>query len=72
MAPLTTKESNMDNMEKLTHPIELSGEELDLVAAAGGSQRCGCSEGGGGFNVLSNDNFAVQIGVLSQQGIVQL
>ena len=66
----------MDNMEKLTHPIELSGEELDLVAAAGGSGsksgNCGCSEGGGGFNVLSNDNFAVQIGVLSQQGILQL
>ena len=30
----------MDNMEKLTHPIELSGEELDLVAA--GWSNCGC------------------------------
>ena len=59
----------MDNMEKLTHPIELSGEELDLVAA--GWSNCGCSEGGGGFNVLSGNQTAVQIGVLSQQGILQ-
>jgi hypothetical protein len=67
----------MDNMEKPTHPIELSGEQLDLVAAGWAkSGNCSCSEGGGGFNVLSNDfnnnNVAVQIGVLSQQGIVQL
>jgi hypothetical protein len=29
----------MDNMEKLTHPIELSGEELDLVAAGCGGHQ---------------------------------
>jgi hypothetical protein len=30
----------MDKMEEFTHPVELSDEELDLVAAAGGD--CGC------------------------------
>src|SRR4051794_4425710 len=29
---LHPKESSMDNMEKLTHPVELFDEELDLVA----------------------------------------
>ena len=27
------KETNMEKMDKFTHPIELSDEELDLVAA---------------------------------------
>ena len=43
----------MDNMEKLTHPIELSGEELDLVAA-GCSQSCG--SGGGNYS-HNTDSF---------------
>jgi len=29
----------MDKMEEFTHPVELSDQELDLVAAGGG---CGC------------------------------
>ena len=35
----------MQEMTKFTHPIELSGEELDLVAAgwgSGGKTECGC------------------------------
>ena len=44
----------MDNMEKLTHPIELSGEELDLVAAGGGNrQPCGCEGGNYSHNTDS-------------------
>jgi hypothetical protein len=31
----------MEKMDKFTHPIELSDEELDLVAAGCGSG-CGC------------------------------
>jgi hypothetical protein len=50
----------MDNMEKLTHPIELSGEELDLVAAGW----CGCE---GSFINVSDNNVAAfnNINVLS-------
>jgi hypothetical protein len=64
MAPLTSKESNM---EKLTHPIELSSEELDLVAA-GWNNDCGCGgdrEGTlvnietGNINVGNGNNVAV-------------
>jgi hypothetical protein len=65
MAPLTSKESNMDKMEKLTHPVELSIEELDLVAA-GWNQGGGCGCDGslinvetGDINVLSGNNIAV-------------
>ena len=54
----------MDNMEKLTHPIELFDEELDLVAAGNGG--CGCDRHGsflnvetGNINVLSGNNIAV-------------
>jgi hypothetical protein len=53
----------MDNMEKLTHPVELFDEELELVAAGGGG--CGCGEGSlvnietGNINVLSGNNIAV-------------
>jgi hypothetical protein len=52
-------------MEKLTHPIELSGEELDLVAA-GWSNGCGCDREGSFINV-SDNNVAVlnNINVLS-------
>jgi hypothetical protein len=53
----------MQEMTKFTHPIELSGEELDLVAAGGGG-RC---EGSlvnvevetGDINILSENNTAV-------------
>jgi hypothetical protein len=72
MAPLTFKESNM---EKLTHPIELSGEELDLVAA-GWNNGCGCGgdrDGSlvnietGNINILSGNNVNVSaFSVVSQ------
>jgi hypothetical protein len=42
-------------MEKLTHPIELSGEELDLVAA-GWSNGCGCHRDGSLISVNVSDN----------------
>ena len=52
-------------MEKLTHPIELSGEELDLVAA-GWNNGCGCDRDGsvvnietGNINVANGNNIAV-------------
>ena len=55
----------MDNMEKLTHPIELSGEELDLVAA-GWNNGCGCDRDGslvnvetGNINIANGNNIAV-------------
>jgi hypothetical protein len=55
----------MDNMEKLTHPIELSGEELDLVAA-GWSNGCGCDREGSLINVSDNNVAAFNnINVLS-------
>jgi hypothetical protein len=51
-------------MVKLTHPVELFDEELDLVAAGNGG--CGCDRDGslinvetGNINVLSNNNIAV-------------
>jgi hypothetical protein len=66
MAPLTFNGSNKeDNMEKLTHPIELSGEELDLVAA-GWNQ--GCNREGSLITVNVSDNnvaAANNINVLS-------
>jgi hypothetical protein len=55
-------------MEKLTHPIELSGEELDLVAAGNG---CGCGDGNALVNVenvsilngsLNDNNVAIGVG----------
>jgi hypothetical protein len=57
----------MDNMEKLTHPVELFDEQLDLVAAGnGGNDGCGCDRDGslinvetGNINVLSGNNIAV-------------
>lgn len=62
------KETNMQEMTNFTHPIELSNEELDLVAAGtggggGGGHRCGCggdNQAGlvnietGNINVLNN------------------
>jgi hypothetical protein len=66
---LHRKETNMEKMEKFTHPIELSDQELDLVAAGCGS---GCSSGGNtnnggiggliGIGFLNDNNVAVQVG----------
>jgi len=66
----------MDKMAKLAHPVELFGEELELVAAGwGGGGSCGrqqyhesgCGGNGGNINILSNDfnNNNVAVGVLS-------
>jgi hypothetical protein len=70
--PLTSKETNMEKMEKFTHPIELSDHELDLVAAGSG----GCCRGGKtnntnnggiggllGIGFLNDNNVAVQVGI---------
>jgi hypothetical protein len=71
--PLTSKESNM--MEELTHPVVLSDEELELVAAGGGSS-CGCSDGSALVNVenvsilngsLNDNNVAVGVGSIILQ-----
>ena len=58
-------------MEKLTHPIELSGEELDLVAA--GWNQCGCDREGslinvetGNINIANNNEFNVALVAGSQ------
>jgi hypothetical protein len=63
----------MTNTERLTHPVELSGEELDLVAA-GWNQGCGCDSDGslvnvetGNINVLSGNNIAVASVGVSQR-----
>jgi len=60
----------MLEMTKYAHPIELSNEELDLVAAGTGGHGCGCRDGGDtqvglvnvhtdDINVLSGNNIAV-------------
>jgi hypothetical protein len=59
-------------MEELTHPVELSVEELELVAAGGGSGGgCGCGDGSALVNVenvsilnnsLNDNNVAVGVG----------
>jgi hypothetical protein len=57
-------------MEELTHPVELSYEELELVAAGGGSG-CGSRDGSALVNVenvsilngsLNDNNVAVGVG----------
>jgi hypothetical protein len=53
----------MDNMEKLTHPVELFDEELDLVAAGDGSALVNV-ENVSILNGSLNDNN-VAVGVLS-------
>jgi hypothetical protein len=65
---LHQQETNMQDITNFAHPIELSSEELDLVAAAGG-HGCGCRDGDtqvglvnvntGDINVLSGNNIAV-------------
>jgi hypothetical protein len=57
----------MEKMEKLTHPIELSDQELDLVAAGSGCCRGGNTNNGGigglvGIGFLNDNNVAVQVG----------
>jgi hypothetical protein len=64
-------------MEDLTHPVELSDEELELVAAGGGSGGgCGCSDGSALVNVenvsilngsLNDNNVAVGVGSIILQ-----
>lgn len=63
----------MQDMTIFSHPIELSDNELDLVAAAG--NQCGCRGGGTSGNgnnvfqaglinvndVLSNDNVNISL-----------
>ena len=62
-------------MEELTHPVELSDEELELVAAGTGSG-CGCSDGSALVNVenvsilngsLNDNNIAVGVGSIILQ-----
>ena len=60
----------MQEMTNFTHPIELSNEELDLVAAGTGGNsgnNVGNNEliGVGDINVLSGNQ--VQVGILSGQ-----
>jgi hypothetical protein len=60
-------------MEKFTHPIELSDQELDLVAAGSG---CGCggnTNNGGiggliGVGFLNDNNVNVQVGLVNASG----
>ena len=57
----------MEKMEKFTHPIELSDQELDLVAAGSGCCRGGNTNNGGnggliGIGFLNDNNVAVQVG----------
>ena len=64
----------MEKMEKVTHPIELSDEELDLVAAGWGSSNSGNNVGNneligvGDINVLSNNNIALVAGEQQSHG----
>jgi hypothetical protein len=60
-------------MEKLTHPVELFDEELDLVAAG---NSCGCGDGSALVNVenvsilngsLNGNNFAFGVGSIILQ-----
>jgi hypothetical protein len=57
----------MEKMEKLTRPIELSDQELDLVAAGSGHSSGGNTNNGGiggliGIGFLNDNNVAVQVG----------
>jgi hypothetical protein len=78
LATYINRRLNMQEMTKFAHPIELSDQELDLVAAGGNSGGdCGCKNGGSSNeqfglvnlnNVLNHDNIlsgnAVAIAVL--------
>jgi hypothetical protein len=52
----------MDNMEKLTHPVELFDEELDLVAAGGGG-------GGDGSALVNVENVSILNGSLNDNNV---
>jgi hypothetical protein len=55
----------MEKMEKCTHPIELSDQELDLVAAGSGGGNANNGGIGGliGVGLLNDNNVAVQVGL---------
>lgn len=56
-------------MEEFTRAVELTDEELDLVAAGGGTC-CGSrgdTNGNGSINVLSFNTVQVNAGILSFQ-----
>lgn len=60
----------MQEMTKFAHPIELSDQELDLVAAGGGQSReCGCNRGGGDtqVGVVNIDHTNVGLNILGFQ-----
>ena len=64
----------MQEMTSFTHPIELSNEELDLVAAGtggggGGGQCCGRGNETNQFGLvnLNNNNINVGVNVLGIQ-----
>jgi hypothetical protein len=52
----------MDNMEKLTHPVELFDEELDLVAAGGGGR-------GDGSALVNVENVSILNGSLNDNNV---
>jgi hypothetical protein len=74
------QETNMQAIETFTYPIELSNEELDLVAAGcGGCKSGGFSNSGnnvgnneligvGDVNLLSNNNIALFAGEQQSHG----
>jgi hypothetical protein len=53
----------MPKMTTFSHPVELSDEELDLVAAAGGgsSSECGCSNGDQQFGLVNVDTGDINV-----------
>jgi hypothetical protein len=55
------KETNMQEMTNFTHPIELSNEELDLVAAGTG----GGGGGGGHHRCCGGGNDVNQFGLIN-------
>jgi hypothetical protein len=72
----------MQETTNFAHPIELSNEELDLVAAGSNySGGCGCRGGGdnqvglvnvdtGNINILSGNNIAVLSAGFKQESFV--
>ncbi|WP_342737217.1 hypothetical protein [Bradyrhizobium sp. B117] len=58
----------MEKMDKFTHPMELSDQEIDLVAGGGGHRCSGGNENNGGIGglvgigFLNDNNVAIQVG----------